>query len=73
MLVDARDRDRTTFDQRLKSHTGLIGQITESASGSSQGIYRTCEAVAKEAMAALRANSDVLSGILWWGGGCICP
>ena len=52
---------------------GLKAYITESAFGSSYGVHPTCEAVAKEALAALRANSDVLLGITWWDGGRIWP
>jgi hypothetical protein len=52
---------------------GLKAYITEVAFGSSYGVHPTCEAVSKEAVAALRANSDVLLGVTWWGGGRIWP
>jgi len=33
----------------------------------------SCAAVGAEALAALRANSDVLLGVTWWGGGRVWP
>jgi hypothetical protein len=33
----------------------------------------SCVAVSGEAIAALRANSDAILGITWWGGGRIWP
>lgn len=61
-----------TFAERLRKR-GLKAYITESAFGSSNAIHPSCEAVAKEAIAALRANSDVILGVTWWGGGRIWP
>jgi hypothetical protein len=53
---------------------GLKAYITESAFGSSNnGVPASCEGVAREAIAALKANKDVLLGITWWGGGRIWP
>ncbi|MBB4859616.1 hypothetical protein HNO88_002945 [Novosphingobium chloroacetimidivorans] len=52
---------------------GLKAYITEAAFGSSSSVHTTCVAVGKEAIAALKANSDVLLGITWWGGGRIWP
>lgn len=52
---------------------GLKGYITESAFGSHYGVPTSCVAVGAEAIAALRANSDVLLGITWWGGGRVWP
>jgi len=61
-----------TFADHLRAR-GLKGYITESALGSHYGVKASCAAVAAEAIAALRANSDVLLGITWWGGGRIWP
>lgn len=61
-----------TFAEQLRKRN-LKAYITESAFGSSYGIHPSCEAVAKEAIEALRANSDVIMGITWWGGGRIWP
>jgi len=52
---------------------GLQGYITESAFASHYGVPASCVAVGAEAIAALRANSDVIKGITWWGGGRIWP
>ncbi len=52
---------------------GLKAYITESAFASHYGMKASCAAVGAEAIAALRANSDVLLGITWWGGGRIWP
>ncbi|KHA62766.1 cellulase family glycosylhydrolase [Sphingomonas sp. Ant20] len=52
---------------------GLKAYITESAFGSHYGVNASCAAVGAEAIAALRANSDVLLGITWWGGGRVWP
>ena len=52
---------------------GLKAYITESAFGSSYGVHSSCAAVANEAITTLKANSDVLLGITWWGGGRIWP
>ena len=52
---------------------GLKAYITESAFASHYGMKASCAAVAVEVIAALRANSDVLLGITWWGGGRIWP
>lgn len=62
----------TTFAEQLRKR-GLKAYITESAFGSSYGIDPSCKAVAKEAIAAIRANSDVILGVTWWGGGRIWP
>lgn len=60
------------FAEQLRKR-GLKAYITESAFGSSYGIDPSCHAVAREAITALRANSDVILGITWWGGGRIWP
>ena len=52
---------------------GLQGYITEGAGGSHYGVPASCKAVLAEAIAAIRANSDVIKGITWWGGGRIWP
>jgi len=52
---------------------GLKGYVTESAFASHYAMKASCAAVAAEAMTALRANSDVLLGITWWGGGRVWP
>jgi len=52
---------------------GLKAYITESAFASHYGMKISCTAVGVEAIAALRANSDVLLGVTWWGGGRIWP
>jgi len=52
---------------------GLKAYITESAFASHYGMKVSCTAVGVEAIAALRANSDVLLGVTWWGGGRIWP
>jgi hypothetical protein len=52
---------------------GLKAYITESAFGSSYGVDPSCVAAGAEAVAALKANSDVLLGVTWWGGGRIWP
>lgn len=51
----------------------LKGYITETAFGSSSGVHSTCVAYGKEAIEALKLNSDVLKGVTWWGGGRIWP
>jgi len=61
-----------TFASNLRKR-GLKGYITESAFGSHYGVNASCAAVGAEAIAALRANSDVLLGITWWGGGRVWP
>jgi len=61
-----------TFADHLRRR-GLKGYITESAFGSHYGVKASCAAVGAEAIAALRANSDVLLGITWWGGGRVWP
>jgi len=61
-----------TFADHLRRR-GLKAYITESAFGSHYGVKASCVAVGAEAIAALRANSDVLLGITWWGGGRIWP
>ncbi|WP_159511461.1 cellulase family glycosylhydrolase [Sphingomonas sp. T1] len=60
------------FAQQLRQR-GLKGYITESAFASHYGMKASCVAVGAEAIAALRANSDVLLGITWWGGGRVWP
>ncbi len=60
------------FAEQLRRR-GLKGYITESAFASHYGMKASCAAVGAEAIAALRANSDVLLGITWWGGGRIWP
>lgn len=62
----------STFAEQLRKR-GLKAYITESAFGSSYGIDPSCEAVAREAITSLRANSDVILGVTWWGGGRIWP
>lgn len=62
----------STFAEQLRKR-GLKAYVTESAFGSSYGIDPSCKAVAKEAIAAIRANSDVILGVTWWGGGRIWP
>ncbi len=52
---------------------GLKAYITETAFASHYGMKPSCAAVGAEALAALRANSDVLLGVTWWGGGRIWP
>jgi hypothetical protein len=52
---------------------GLKAYITESAYGSSYGVDPSCTTVGQEAVEALKANSDVLLGVTWWGGGRIWP
>lgn len=52
---------------------GLQGYITEAAFGNYRGIPESCKVVGKEAIAAIRANADVLRGITWWGGGRLWP
>jgi hypothetical protein len=51
----------------------LKAYITEAAFGSSYGVDPSCKAVGAETIAALKANSDVLLGVTWWGGGRIWP
>ena len=60
------------FAEQLRRR-GLKAYITESAFASHYGMKASCAAVGVEAIAALRANSDVLLGITWWGGGRIWP
>jgi hypothetical protein len=60
------------FAEQLRRR-GLKGYITESAFASHYGMKASCAAVGAEAIAALRANSDVLLGITWWGGGRVWP
>lgn len=60
------------FAEQLRRR-GLKAYITESAFASHYGLKASCIAVGAEATAALRANSDVLLGITWWGGGRIWP
>ena len=60
------------FAEQLRRR-GLKGYITESAFASHYGMKPSCAAVGAEALAALRANSDVLLGVTWWGGGRIWP
>ncbi len=60
------------FAEQLRRR-GLKAYITESAFASHYGMKPSCAAVGAEAIAALRANSDVLLGITWWGGGRIWP
>ena len=60
------------FAEQLRQRS-LKVYITESAFASHYGMKASCAAVGAEAIAALRANSDVLLGITWWGGGRIWP
>lgn len=60
------------FAEQLRRR-GLKAYITESAFASHYGIKPSCAAVGTEALAALRANSDVLLGVTWWGGGRVWP
>jgi hypothetical protein len=60
------------FAEQLRQR-GLKAYITESAFASHYGMKASCAAVGGEAIAALRANNDVLLGITWWGGGRIWP
>jgi len=60
------------FAEQLRQR-GLKAYITESAFASHYGMKASCAAVGVEAIAALRAKSDVLLGITWWGGGRIWP
>lgn len=62
----------STFVEQLRRR-GLKAYLTESAFGSSYGVDPSCKVVAKEAIAALRANSDVILGVTWWGRGRIWP
>jgi len=69
---DAKTSGFAEFAEQLRRR-GLKGYITESAFASHYGMKASCAAVGAEAIAALRANSDVLLGITWWGGGRIWP
>ncbi len=69
---DAKTSGFVDFAEKLRRR-GLKAYITESAFASHYGMKASCAAVAVEAIAALRANSDVLLGITWWGGGRIWP
>jgi aryl-phospho-beta-D-glucosidase BglC (GH1 family) len=60
------------FAEQLRQR-GLKAYITESAFASHYGMKPSCAAVGAEALAALRANSDVLLGVTWWGGGRVWP
>lgn len=60
------------FAEQLRRR-GLKAYITESAFASHYGMKPSCAAVGAEALAALRANSDVLLGVTWWGGGRVWP
>ncbi len=60
------------FAEQLRRR-GLKAYITESAFASHYGMKPSCAAVGAEVLAALRANSDVLLGVTWWGGGRIWP
>lgn len=52
---------------------GLQGYITESAFGRYRQVPQSCVAVGADAVADLQANSDVLLGVTWWGGGRMWP
>ncbi|WP_246352586.1 cellulase family glycosylhydrolase [Sphingomonas xinjiangensis] len=52
---------------------GLKGYVTEAAFGSSYSVDKTCVGIGKDAIADIKANSDVLLGITWWGGGRVWP
>lgn len=52
---------------------GLKAYITETAFGSSAGVDPSCVSVGAEAIATAKANSDVLLGVTWWGGGRMWP
>jgi len=69
---DAKTSGFAEFAEQLRRR-GLRGYITESAFASHYGMKASCAAVGAEAIAALHANSDVLLGITWWGGGRIWP
>ncbi len=69
---DAKTSGFVEFAAQLRKR-GLKAYITESAFASHYGMKPSCAAVGAEAIAALRANSDVLLGITWWGGGRIWP
>ncbi|WP_164549825.1 cellulase family glycosylhydrolase [Altericroceibacterium xinjiangense] len=71
-VCSAQESGFATFAEQLRER-GLKAYITESAFGSSYGIHPTCKAVGQEAIAAIKANSDVLLGVTWWGGGRIWP
>lgn len=68
-------RTDSGFDRfaRQLRRRGLRGYITESAFGSYAAIPTGCMAVGADAVAQLRANSDVLLGVTWWGGGRMWP
>ncbi|MBB5712963.1 hypothetical protein [Sphingomonas xinjiangensis] len=61
-----------TFAAQLRKR-GLKGYVTEAAFGSSYGVDTTCTGIGQNAIADVKANSDVLLGITWWGGGRIWP
>ncbi|PXA94649.1 hypothetical protein DMC47_20465 [Nostoc sp. 3335mG] len=52
---------------------GMRGYITESAFGRYKAVMPTCMTVGADAVADLQANSDVLLGVTWWGGGRMWP
>ncbi|MBB5709338.1 cellulase family glycosylhydrolase [Sphingomonas xinjiangensis] len=52
---------------------GLKAYITEAAFGASHGVKGNCKGIGADAIAQIKANSDVLLGVTWWGGGRIWP
>jgi hypothetical protein len=60
------------FAEALRKR-GLRAYITEAAFGSSSGVDPSCVTVGAEAIATVKANSDVLLGVTWWGGGRLWP
>lgn len=56
------------FAEELRKRN-LKGIITESAFGRVSGIPTSCVATGEAAVSYLKANSDVIVGVTWWGGG----
>ncbi|WP_246352481.1 cellulase family glycosylhydrolase [Sphingomonas xinjiangensis] len=75
MSCDRTWGDTSGFDRfaaQLRKR-GLKAYITEAAFGASHGVKENCKGIGADAIADVKANSDVLLGITWWGGGRIWP
>lgn len=72
---DGQPRTESGFDRFAGElrHRGLQGYITETAFGRYKAVPANCRAVGADAVADLQANSDVLLGVTWWGGGRLWP